>query len=260
MAEKDKKTTAKPGDESVYKVVYEHKSFMYPTYALMIIMFLVITITSITLEVALGIRYSWLGLFANVLVLIPYYIQKSRRNQFIITNKRFVRNLRHPKRAVYEIPLKEIISVKYLSRAIDTHGIVQIRTTPEYGEQILIDGDTEYGVVTLFKVTDHVNFTTTLEDAAEMAKKGLSFDFELKEKKKPEKAKAKKEEEKGPEPTEAVTETPSIPEAPEIVVEVGLREEPVTEQYESSEPEPVNPDPFASEDTNEPPPPPPNEY
>lgn len=252
MADKDKKRGKKPGDESVYKVVYEHKSFLYPTYALMIIMFLVITVTSITLEVAFNIRYSWLGLFANILIIIPYYLQKARRNQFIITNKRFIRNLKHPKRAAYEIPLKEIISVKYLSRAIDTHGIVQVRTTPEYGEQILIDGDTEYGVVTLFKVNDHVGFTTTLEDAAEMAKKGLSFDFDIKDKKKPTKPEKKKDTaEERPAESEPVTPVTEMPPVPDAVEEEGLQETPA--------PESVNPDPFETTEAKQPPPPPPDE-
>ncbi len=251
MADKDKKTGAKPGGESVFKVVYEHKSFMYPTYALMVIMFLVITVTSITLEVGFNLRYSWLGLFANILIIIPYYLQKARRNQFIITNKRFIRNLKHPKRAAYDIPLKEIISIKYLSRAIDTHGVVQIRTTPEYGDQILIDGDTEYGVVTLFKVNDHVGFTTTLEDAAEMAKKGLSFDFKLKEETKTADANKKKEAEK--QPVEATPVAPAVETlpVPDAVDEEGLQETPETE--------PVNPDPFETTEAEQPPPPPPDE-
>ncbi len=240
MTDKDKKAKAKTGGENVFKAVYEHKSFMYPTYILMIIMFLVITATSIALETVFKIQYSWLGLFANILILIPYYIQKSRRNEFIITNKRFIRNLKHPKKLAIDIPLKEIITVKYLSRAIDKHGIVQIRTTPEFGEQILIDGDAEYGVVTLFKVNDHTNFAITLSDAVDMAKKGMSFDFEIKnETKKNDKAEKKKEAEEQPvvaepvvEATDTIDEIPEIPDTPET----------------------------SSDATPKPPPPPPKEY
>ncbi|MCP4230773.1 MAG: hypothetical protein GY771_11605 [bacterium] len=213
MAKKEKQAGPKPGDEDIFKAVYEHGSFMYPTYALMIIMFLIITATSITLETAFHIKYSWTGLFANFLIIIPYFIQKSRRNEFIITNKRFIRNLKHPKRAAYEIPLKEIISVKFLSRAIDKYGIVQIRTTPEYGEQILIDGDTEYGVVTLFKVDGHADFTTTLTDAPETAQQGQSFDFAIEDEKK------KKAEQTVKEETGKAKQVPDLPEPPTSIEE-----------------------------------------
>jgi len=259
MADKDKKATAKPGSESVFKVVFEHKSFMYPTYLLMIIMFLVITATSIVLEVVLKINYTWLGLFANLLIVIPYYIQKSRRNEFIITNKRFIRNLKHPKKLAIEIPLKEIISVKYLSRAIDKHGIVQIRTTPEYGEQILIDGDTEYGIVTLFKVSDHTGFTTTLSDAIDMAKKGLSFDFSIEEERKKSDSirgkKETKEQSVAAETVNPVEEIPEIPDTTEIKERDGLRVTPDPSEEASNDKLREN----TPAPSSQPPPPPPDE-
>ncbi len=148
--------------EQVERIFFEHISFLYKSIFIACVVFL------LAIAVAIVVKLWWVVL-AGLLGLIPVYFAKKKRNRFIITNKRFIRELYNPHHSIIAVPLADIVNVKILNRATDKHGGVQIQTTPAYGEQLLVDGENEYGIIVCRKIPDHANFRDILAFAAEAA-------------------------------------------------------------------------------------------
>lgn len=151
--------------EQVERIFYEHISFMYRTIILSVIIFL------LAIAAAIIVQIWWIGAI-GLLAFVPLYFKRTRRNRFIITNERFIREQFNPHHNIVAVPLKNIVGVKLLNRATDKYGTVRIDTTPEYGDQLLVDGEREVGVIMCYKVPDHPGFGEILTFARDMAVKG----------------------------------------------------------------------------------------
>jgi hypothetical protein len=137
--------------EQVERIFFEHISFIYRT----IIVTAVIILVAIAAAIVLNI---WWVALLGLLGFVPLYFKRKKRNRFIITNERFIREQFNPHHNIVAVPLKSIVGVKLLSRATDKYGDVRVETTPEYGDQLLVDGEREVGVIMCRKIPDHANF------------------------------------------------------------------------------------------------------
>ena len=155
---------AQDAQEQVERIFVEHISFLYKSIILGAVIFLV------AVAAAIAVKLWWVFL-AGLLGYIPIYLGQKKRNRFILTNKRFIRELYNPHHNILAVPLPDIVNVKILSRATDKFGTVQILTTPGYGEQLLVDGENEFGIITCRKIPGHANFRDILATAAEAAAK-----------------------------------------------------------------------------------------
>ncbi|HUV87930.1 MAG TPA: hypothetical protein VMX79_12565 [bacterium] len=148
--------------EQVERIFYEHISFIYKT------VFLSVVILLLAIAAAIIVQIWWIAL-AGILALVPIYFKRKRRNRFIITNERFIREQFNPHHNVVAVPLKNIVGLKLLNRATDKYGTVRIDTTPEYGDQLLVDGEREVGVIMCYKIPDHPTFGEVVTFARDMA-------------------------------------------------------------------------------------------
>ncbi len=150
--------------EQVERIFYEHFSFIIKTVILSVVIFL------IAIAAAIVVQLWWIALI-GLLAFIPIYIKSKRRNRFILTNERFIREQFNPHHNIVAAPLESIVGVKLLSRASDKYGTVRVETTPEYGDQLLVDGEREVGVIMCYKVPDHPTFAEIVTFARDMAVK-----------------------------------------------------------------------------------------
>ena len=141
--------------EQVERIFYEHISFLYST----IILAAVIAVVAIAAAIVLKM---WTLAFLSLLGIIPIYFKRKRRNRFIITNERFIREEFNPHHNLIAVPLNNVVNAKLLNRATDKYGSVRVETTPEFGDQLLVDGDREVGVIMCRKIPDHANFAEIL--------------------------------------------------------------------------------------------------
>jgi hypothetical protein len=137
--------------EQVERIFFEHISFLYRTIILTAVIILLAIAAAIVLEIW------WVALF-GLLGFVPLYFKRKKRNRFIITNERFIREQFNPHHNIVAVPLKNIVGVKLLSRATDKYGDVRVETTPDYGDQLLVDGEREVGVIMCQKIPDHASF------------------------------------------------------------------------------------------------------
>lgn len=151
--------------EQVERIFYEHLSFILKTVILSVVILL------IAIAAAIVVQIWWIALI-GLLALLPIYIKSKHRNRFIITNERFIREQFNPHHNIVAAPLESIVGVKLLSRASDKYGTVRVETTPEYGDQLLVDGEREVGVIMCYKVPDHPTFADIVSFARDMAVKG----------------------------------------------------------------------------------------
>jgi hypothetical protein len=151
--------------EQVERIFYEHLSFILKTVILSVVILL------IAIAAAIVFQIWWIALI-GLLALLPIYIKSKRRNRFIITNERFIREQFNPHHNIVAAPLQSIVGVKLLSRATDKYGTVRVETTPEYGDQLLVNGEREVGVIMCYKVPDHPTFADIVTFARDMAVKG----------------------------------------------------------------------------------------
>lgn len=151
--------------EQVERIFYEHISFIYKTVILSVVILL------LAVAAAVIVQIWWIAL-AGVLALVPIYFKRKKRNRFIITNERFIREQFNPHHNTIAVPLQNIVAVKLLNRATDKYGTVRIETTPEYGDQLLVDGEKEVGAIMCYKVPDHPTFGEIVTFAKDMAVKG----------------------------------------------------------------------------------------
>lgn len=152
--------------EQVERIFYEHISFIYKTVILAVVILLV------AVAVAIITQIWWIAL-VGVLALVPIYFKRKKRNRFIITNERFIREQFNPHHNIIAVPLQNIVGVKLLNRAADKCGTVRIETTPEFGDQLLVDGEKEAGVIMCYKIPDHPTFGEIVTFARDVATKGL---------------------------------------------------------------------------------------
>ncbi len=151
--------------EQVERIFYEHISFIYKTVILSVVILLLAVAAAIIVQI-------WWVALVGVIALLPIYFKRKRRNRFIITNERFIREQFNPHHNIVAAPLKNIVGVKLLSRATDKYGTVRIDTTPEYGDQLLVDGEREVGVIMCYKIPDHPTFGEIVTFARDVAVKG----------------------------------------------------------------------------------------
>lgn len=152
--------------ERVERIFYEHISFIYKAVILSVVILL------LAIAAAIIVQIWWIAL-AGVLALFPIYFKRKKRNRFIITNERFIREQFNPHHNIVAVPLKNIVGLKLLNRATDKCGTVRIDTTPEYGDQLLVDGEREVGVIMCHKIPDHPTFGEVVTFARDMAVKDL---------------------------------------------------------------------------------------
>ncbi len=150
--------------EQVERIFYEHISFIYRILILSVVIFL------LAIAAAIIVKIWWIAPI-GLLAFVPVYFKRKQRNRFIITNERFIREQFNPHHNVVGVPLKNIVGVKLLNRATDKYGTVRIETTPEYGDQLLVDGEREVGVIMCYKVPDHPTFGEIVTFARDMAVK-----------------------------------------------------------------------------------------
>ena len=148
--------------EQVERIFEEPWTFLLPA---IIVSTLVL---AATIAAAVVVKIWWIGPI-GLLAYIYVYLRKKRRNRFIITNRRFIRELYNPHHSIIAVPLDQIVEVKLTSRATDKVGSVQIRTTPAFGDQLLIDGERELGVIDCRRIPGHANFREILVGAVETA-------------------------------------------------------------------------------------------
>lgn len=148
--------------EQVERIFVEHISFLYKTLILSVVFCL------LAIAVAIVINIWWIALL-GLLGFLPAYFKLKRRNRYIITDQRFIRELYNPHHNTIAVPLKNIVGAKLLSRATDRYGTVRVDTTPEFGDQLLVDGQTEYGVIMCHKIPDHAAFSDILLFARDVA-------------------------------------------------------------------------------------------
>ncbi|NIT36533.1 MAG: hypothetical protein GTN49_08535 [candidate division Zixibacteria bacterium] len=137
--------------EQVERIFFEHVSFIYRT----IILTAVIILLAIAAAIVLNI---WWVALLGLLGFLPLYLKRKKRNRFIITNERFIREQFNPHHNIVDVPLRNIVGVKLLNRATDKYGDVRVETTAEYGDQLLVDGEREVGVIMCHKIPDHATF------------------------------------------------------------------------------------------------------
>ncbi|UCH77502.1 MAG: hypothetical protein JSU81_07115 [Candidatus Coatesbacteria bacterium] len=148
--------------EQVERIFYEHISFLYKT-----IIFGVVT-TLLGIAAAIIVNMWWIGLI-GLLGFSLLYFKRKKRNRFIITNERFIREEFNPHHNIIAVPLKNILDVKLLNRTTDKFGTVRVETTPEFGDQLLVDGDREVGVILCHKIPDHGTFAEIITFARDLA-------------------------------------------------------------------------------------------
>ena len=151
--------------EQAERIFYEHISYIYKTVVIAVLIVLV------AIAAAIFTKIGWIA-FAGVLAFIPVYLKRRRRNRFILTDKRFIREQFNPHHNVIAVPLDKILGIKLLNRATDKFGTVRVETTPEYGDQLLVDGEKEVGVIMCYKVPDHQIFSEIISVAQEVVTKG----------------------------------------------------------------------------------------
>ena len=151
--------------EQVERIFYEHISFIFKTVFVSVLIFLVAVAAAVVVQIG------WIALL-GVIGFLPIYIKSKRRNRFIITNERFIREQFNPHHNIVAVPLENIVGIKLLSRASDKYGTVRIETTPEYGDQLLVDGEREVGVIMCYKIPDHPTFAEIVEFARDMTVRG----------------------------------------------------------------------------------------
>lgn len=148
--------------EQVERIFVEHISYIFKTLILSIVFCLV------AIAAAIVVNIWWIALL-GLLGFLPAYFKLKRRNRYIITNERFIRELYNPHHNTIAVPLKNIVGTKLLSRASDKYGTVRVETTPEYGDQLLVDGEAEYGVIMCHKIPEHAAFSEILIVARDLA-------------------------------------------------------------------------------------------
>jgi hypothetical protein len=151
--------------EQAERIFFEHISFIYKTVILSVLILIIAVAAAIITQI-------WWIALVGALGLVPIYFKRKRRNRFIITNKRFIREQFNPHHNIIGAPLQNIVGVKSLSRASDKYGTVRIETTPEFGDQLLVDGEKEVGVIMCYKVPDHQTFGEIVTFAKDVAAKG----------------------------------------------------------------------------------------
>jgi hypothetical protein len=151
--------------EQVERIFVEHISFVFKTLILSIVFFL------LAIAVAIVVKVWWIALL-GVLGFVPLYFKLKKRNRYIITNERFIRELYNPHHNTIAVPLDKVVGAKLLNRASDKYGTVRVETTPDYGDQLLVDGEAEYGVIMCYKIPDHATFSEILLFARDAAGQG----------------------------------------------------------------------------------------
>jgi len=150
--------------EQVERIFYEHISFIYRTVILSVVILL------LAVAAAIIVQIWWIAL-AGIIAFLPIYFKRKRRNRFIITNERFIREQFNPHHNIVAVPLKHIVGIKLLSRATDKYGTVRIEMTPEHGDQLLVDGEREVGVIMCDKIPDLALFGEIVTFARDVALK-----------------------------------------------------------------------------------------
>lgn len=148
--------------EQVERIFYEHISAIYGSIAIGVLVFIAAVVAAI-------VTHIWFIFLAGFLGILPPYLKNKRRNRFILTNQRFIREVFNPHHNVVAVPLKEIVGVKILSRKTDPYGTVEIQTTPQYGEQLRVDGENAVGLLICRKVPGHDTFREIISFAANVA-------------------------------------------------------------------------------------------
>jgi len=149
--------------DQVERVFFEHISFLYPAIIVSAIVFLLAVVAAFVVE-------TW-WLAAVGLPAFGYvYFRRKKRNRYIITTKRFIRELYNPHHSVVAAPLVDVVNAKILNRATDKFGNVRVETAPRFGDQLLIDGDREVGVIMCYKIPGHADFRDILVMAADLAR------------------------------------------------------------------------------------------
>lgn len=151
--------------EQVERIFFEHVSFIYKTLILSVVICL------LAIAAAIVVNIWWIALL-GLLGFLPVYFKRKKRNRYIITNERFIRELYNPHHNTIAVPLKNIVGAKLLTRASDRYGTVRVETTPEYGDQLLVDGESECGVIMCHKIPDHATFSEILLFARDAAAQG----------------------------------------------------------------------------------------
>jgi hypothetical protein len=148
--------------EQVERIFLEHVSFIFKTLILSVVVCL------LAIAAAIVVNIWWIALL-GLLAFLPVYFKRKRRNRFIITNERFIREQYNPHHNTIAVPLSKVIDAKLLNRASDKYGTVRVETIPEYGDQLLVDGETEVGVIMCYKVPDHATFAEILLFSRDLA-------------------------------------------------------------------------------------------
>ena len=151
--------------EQVDRIFFEHVSFIYKTLILSVVICL------LAIAAAIVVKIWWIA-FIGLLGFLPVYFKRKKRNRYIITNERFIRELYNPHHNTIAVPLKNVVGAKLLTRASDKYGTVRVETTPEYGDQLLVDGETEHGVIMCHKIPDHATFGEIILFARDVAAQG----------------------------------------------------------------------------------------
>lgn len=151
--------------EQVERIFVEHISFIFKTLILSIVFCL------LAIALAIVVKIWWIAPL-GLLGFVPLYFKLKRRNRYIITNLRFIRELYNPHHNTIAVPLEHITGAKLLNRATDKFGTVRVETTPQYGDQLLVDGQAEYGVIMCHKIPDHAAFSEILLFARDVATQG----------------------------------------------------------------------------------------
>ncbi len=151
--------------EQVERIYFEHVSFIFKTLILSVVICL------LAIAAAIVVNIWWIALL-GLLGFLPVYFKRKKRNRYIITNERFIRELFNPHHNTIAVPLKNVVGAKLLTRASDKCGTVRVETTPEYGDQLLVDGESEHGVIMCHKIPDHATFSEILLFARDAAAQG----------------------------------------------------------------------------------------
>lgn len=159
---KDKAPAAAKSSEQVERIFYEHSSVLAPS------IIIACAILLITIAAAIVLK-KWFIAPVGLLGFIIVYFKNKKRNRFIITNTRFIRELFNPHHNLLAVPLPSIVDVRILNRATDKVGNVRIETEPQYGDQLLIDDRREVGIVVCRKIPGHANFREILVDCVMQA-------------------------------------------------------------------------------------------
>ncbi len=155
---KDTAPAAAKSSEQVERIFYEHTSVLVPS------IIIACAILLVTIAAAVVVK-KWFIAPVGLLAFLLVYFKNKKRNRFIITNTRFIRELFNPHHSLLAVPLPAIVDVRILNRATDKVGTVRIETEPRYGDQLLIDERREVGIVICRKIPGHANFREILVDS-----------------------------------------------------------------------------------------------